>query len=216
MSSKTTALFAFAMGACGLGACGGSSSSLEVKTDPDTTGMDASVPASDDSGANDHGATDATVDPDTDAEDRDVAASFDSGSIPTDAPSGSGDAQSDAPEGTPDASATTDTGAPDAEAGASPRTDASTEAGTGSPCTPDAGCDSGEVCAYLIADACAAVGTCVMRPAPGLCGAIVLETACGCDGSAVHWDGGCSPSLPDGYAPAPVRHTGTCSPAATP
>lgn len=74
-----------------------------------------------------------------------------------------------------------------------------------------AGCEQGEVCAYLIADACGAAGACVAPPTPSPCSAIVLEMACGCDGSAVHWNGGCAPALPDGYAPSPVTHTGACN-----
>jgi hypothetical protein len=73
------------------------------------------------------------------------------------------------------------------------------------------GCGPREVCAYLIADACGAAGTCVAPPPQSTCNAIVLEMACGCDGHTVHWDGGCKPALPDGYAPAPVTHTGACN-----
>jgi hypothetical protein len=72
------------------------------------------------------------------------------------------------------------------------------------------GCGAHEVCAYLVADACGAAGSCVVPPPPSTCNAIVLETACGCDGHAVHWDGGCKPALPNGYAPAPVTHMGAC------
>jgi hypothetical protein len=73
------------------------------------------------------------------------------------------------------------------------------------------GCGAREVCAYLIADACGAAGTCVAPPPQSTCNAIVLEMGCGCDGHTVHWDGGCKPALPDGYAPAPVTHTGACN-----
>jgi hypothetical protein len=73
------------------------------------------------------------------------------------------------------------------------------------------GCGPRQFCAYLIADACGAAATCVTPPPQSTCNAIVLEMACGCDGHTVHWDGGCKPALPDGYAPAPVTHTGACN-----
>lgn len=84
--------------------------------------------------------------------------------------------------------------------------EASVGAGGGCP----NGCGPQEVCAYPIKDACMASGMCVAIPPPAMCQAIMLETACGCDGQAVQWAGGCQPLLPDGYAPSPVRHKGAC------
>jgi hypothetical protein len=71
-------------------------------------------------------------------------------------------------------------------------------------------CGPGTTCAYAIADGCNAVGTCVTKPAPSPCWAIVGAIACGCDGRLVEWEDGCMPDLPAGYAPAPVVHRGNC------
>jgi len=81
----------------------------------------------------------------------------------------------------------------------------------GLPCVKDTDCTgTGDRCGYLIADACSATGTCVTAPAGAPCGAIVSELGCGCDGTTVHWAGGCHPDFPDGYAPAALSHTGAC------
>jgi hypothetical protein len=141
----------------------------------------------------------------------------DSPSGPVEAqPEGAGDSavvdtgtEPDVP-GSSDASGRGDAYAPgdaSASSDASGSSDARSDAGVG--CSP--GCGPDKVCAYLVADACSAVGTCVTPPAPSPCDAIVLETACGCSGAAVHWEGGCKPDLPDGYAPAPVVHSGACN-----
>ena len=81
----------------------------------------------------------------------------------------------------------------------------------GAPCVVDSDCaGTGMRCGYLIAQACAATGTCVMTPPPLGCGAITLLSGCGCDGSAVHWTGGCRPQFPTGYAPAAISNMGAC------
>jgi hypothetical protein len=85
--------------------------------------------------------------------------------------------------------------------------EASADAAAGCP----KGCEPHKVCAYLIADGCRAAGTCVVQPPPAACQALMLEMACGCDGQMVQWVGGCQPDLPNGYAPAPVRHMGACN-----
>ena len=71
-------------------------------------------------------------------------------------------------------------------------------------------CGAGMTCAYPITDECSAVGTCVKIPAPTPCNAVSLLTGCGCDGRAVMWHGACQPDLPEGYAPMPIVHTGSC------
>jgi hypothetical protein len=90
--------------------------------------------------------------------------------------------------------------------GADPGIDAGTDAGT----TGCENCGAGMTCAYPIADECSAVGTCVKVPAPNPCNAVSLLTGCGCDGRAVMWHGACQPDLPEGYAPMPIVHTGSC------
>ncbi len=78
-------------------------------------------------------------------------------------------------------------------------------------CASDADCADGTVCAFAIAEACGATGACVEPPTPSPCGAVVQLEGCGCNGASVEWTGGCSPSLPSGYAPAPIAHTGACA-----
>jgi hypothetical protein len=81
--------------------------------------------------------------------------------------------------------------------------------------TSDAGsacgtCGAGMRCGYSIADGCSATPMCVTMPAGSPCGAILVEHGCGCDGTDVMWYGGCHPQYPNGYAPAPITHTGAC------
>jgi hypothetical protein len=103
------------------------------------------------------------------------------------------------------------TGVAGAAGGSSGGGDAGTEAGRDATTTTGCGtCGAGTTCAYLIADGCSAVGTCVAIPAPEPCNAVSLLTACGCDGRSVSWHGACQPDLPEGFAPAPVVHTGGC------
>jgi hypothetical protein len=85
----------------------------------------------------------------------------------------------------------------------------STDAGV--PCVVDTDCkETGLRCGYLIADACAATGTCVKTPAALPCGALIHQSGCGCHGTTVGWADGCRPEFPDGYAPAAISHTGSC------
>jgi hypothetical protein len=88
--------------------------------------------------------------------------------------------------------------------------DAAIEAGVDAGTTGCGSCGAGMACAYAIADGCTAVATCVAIPAGSPCNAISLLTGCGCDGSDVTWRGACHPDLPDGYAPAPIVHMGSC------
>jgi len=71
-------------------------------------------------------------------------------------------------------------------------------------------CPSGQECAYVIADGCTAVPTCVTIPTPTGCGTITFLTACGCDGTSVMWRIGCHAQYPSGYAPTPIAHAGAC------
>jgi hypothetical protein len=88
--------------------------------------------------------------------------------------------------------------------------DAGTEAGRDTGTTGCVSCRAGTTCAYPIADGCSAVGTCVTIPAGSPCNAVSLLAGCGCDGRDVSWHGACHPDLPNGYAPAPIVHTGYC------
>jgi len=87
---------------------------------------------------------------------------------------------------------------------------APSETGAPASCMRDTDCTSGHVCAFPIAAGCAANGSCVPRPTALPCNAISLETACGCDGTTVHWTGGCAPTYPMGDAPAPIRSMQAC------
>jgi hypothetical protein len=95
-------------------------------------------------------------------------------------------------------------------AGGSSGADASIDAATDAGTTCCENCGAGMTCAYPIADECTAVGACVKIPAPTPCNAVSLLTGCGCDGRAVMWHGACQPDLPEGYAPMPIVHTGSC------
>jgi hypothetical protein len=77
-------------------------------------------------------------------------------------------------------------------------------------CSPQSKCPNNMVCGYSIVQGCSALGTCLLRPTPLPCNAIVELAACGCDGKTINWSGGCSPSMPDGFAPAPAVHNGVC------
>jgi hypothetical protein len=207
MRSATAAILGLAMWT----ACGGAPSSSLEDNGGSPDGADSPSAAADsgvDGAAGSDAADDVTA--------RSDSAAADSPSGPIEAqPEGADDSavadtgtEPDAP-GSSDASGQADARASGDASGSSDAagsTDARSEAGVG--CSP--GCGPDKVCAYLVADACSAVGTCVTPPTPSMCDAIVLESACGCDGSTVHWDGGCKPDLPDGYAPAPVVHSGAC------
>jgi hypothetical protein len=88
--------------------------------------------------------------------------------------------------------------------------DAGAEAGRDAAPTSCGSCGTGKTCAYAIADGCSAVGTCVSIPPVAACDAVTTLTGCGCDGRTVTWHGGCHADLPNGYAPAPIVHTGSC------
>jgi len=77
-------------------------------------------------------------------------------------------------------------------------------------CSPQSECPNDMVCGFSIVQGCSALGACLLRPTPSPCNAIIQLSACGCDGKTIGWTGGCSPSLPDGFAPAPVVHNGAC------
>jgi hypothetical protein len=97
-----------------------------------------------------------------------------------------------------------------AAGGGGNQVDSGVEAGRDAGATSCVSCSAGKTCAYAIADGCSAVGTCVTMPVGQLCNAITTLLGCGCDGRTVMWRGPCRPDLPDGYAPAPVVHTGSC------
>jgi hypothetical protein len=88
--------------------------------------------------------------------------------------------------------------------------DAGSEAGRDAGATSCGSCGAGKTCAYSIADGCSAIGTCVTVPAGLPCNSVSTLLGCGCDGRTVMWKGPCRPDLPDGYAPAPIVHTGSC------
>jgi hypothetical protein len=73
------------------------------------------------------------------------------------------------------------------------------------PCTSEKDCPVELVCAFPIAQGCAAQGVCLMRGA--MCN-MPSQIGCACDGQDVAY-GTCS-GLPNGYAPAPLLHDGLC------
>jgi hypothetical protein len=76
----------------------------------------------------------------------------------------------------------------------------------GASCSTDTDCGTGKMCAFKIADACSATGTCLVRPAPGpQCAA--FSPACTCTDQIINVI--CT-MYPDGYASQPVAHRGTC------
>jgi hypothetical protein len=77
-------------------------------------------------------------------------------------------------------------------------------------CSPQSKCPNNMVCGFSIVQGCSALGACHLRPTPLPCNAIIEVAACGCDGKTINWTSGCSPSMPDGFAPAPVVHSGAC------
>jgi hypothetical protein len=109
------------------------------------------------------------------------------------------------PDGGGDAGNTSDVAA----TGGSPGTDGAMADARGS-CSPQSKCPNNMVCGYAIVQGCSALGTCLLRPTPLPCNAIAELAACGCDGKTINWTGGCSPSMPDGFAPAPAVHNGGC------
>jgi hypothetical protein len=72
-------------------------------------------------------------------------------------------------------------------------------------CAVDADCGAGKSCAFKIADACAARGTCVEVSNGPQCKA--LQLACGCDNVSVNV--ACT-GYPSGYAARPIAHDGPC------
>ena len=166
------------------------SSSVNTPVDA-TTGATSNPPVDATTGTTSNPPVDATTGTTSDAGATDSPAA----SVDTDSPAAS--VETDSALTTGDADETSDATGSNKAA----------DAGGGCP----KGCGPREVCAYLIADACGAAATCVTPPPQSTCNAVVLEMACGCDGHTVHWDGGCKPALPDGYAPAPVTHTGACN-----
>jgi hypothetical protein len=78
--------------------------------------------------------------------------------------------------------------------------------GDGAPCTTNAACASGETCAYLEADGCRALGSCVTRKGP-LCNLFIA--GCACDGTGIDISG-CD-GLPSGYVAKPFAHSGACN-----
>ena len=76
----------------------------------------------------------------------------------------------------------------------------------GASCATDTDCGSGKMCAFKIADACSATGTCLVRPAPGPeCAA--FSPACTCSDQIINVI--CT-QYPDGYASQPVAYRGAC------
>jgi hypothetical protein len=71
-------------------------------------------------------------------------------------------------------------------------------------CKSDADCAAGSLCGFAIADACSATGQCIVSSMV-LCNA--ASPGCACDGTEVNIV--CN-GLPNGYAPAPLLHTGRC------
>jgi hypothetical protein len=89
------------------------------------------------------------------------------------------------------------------------------EDGCGGPidihCTTNDQCPEGSTCEYFVAEECNATGMCVASAAgAATCGAITTVEACGCDGKDVTWQGGCG-GIPEGSAPFPVAHIGSCA-----
>jgi hypothetical protein len=84
------------------------------------------------------------------------------------------------------------------------------DAGTG--CTSDSDCPSTDLCGFLIADGCTAIGSCVTGTRSGpVC--LVDEPGCTCDGGTINL--ACN-GYPVGYASAPVAHSGLCTSAGSP
>jgi hypothetical protein len=77
--------------------------------------------------------------------------------------------------------------------------------GGGSPCSASAPCGVGFQCGYPTKNACSAAGTCFVDPGVHC---ELFSPGCACDGTTVNI--GCT-GLPDGYAPAPLVHTGECT-----
>ncbi len=77
--------------------------------------------------------------------------------------------------------------------------------GSGSTCSTDSDCPSGEGCAYEESEACSAKGKCVTE-AQVVCEA--YSAGCACDGTTINV--GCTP-YPAGYSSKPLAHTGACS-----
>jgi hypothetical protein len=76
----------------------------------------------------------------------------------------------------------------------------------GATCSTDADCGSASMCAFKIADRCAAVGICLTRPSPGpTCNAISL--ACTCSNKDINV--ACT-MYPSGYASQPVAQLSAC------
>jgi hypothetical protein len=76
----------------------------------------------------------------------------------------------------------------------------------GATCSTDADCGSGMMCAFKIADGCAAVGSCLTRPSPGpTCNATSL--ACTCSNQEINV--ACT-IYPSGYASQPVAQLAAC------
>ena len=76
----------------------------------------------------------------------------------------------------------------------------------GASCATDTDCGTGKMCAFKIADACSATGTCLVSPAPGpVCAA--YSPACTCSNQVINVI--CT-QYPDGYASQPVAYRGTC------
>jgi hypothetical protein len=77
-------------------------------------------------------------------------------------------------------------------------------------CTTDEQCPTGSRCGFYESDACGATGMCeVVSAASESCSAQDV-VGCGCDGADVTWQSGCS-GLPEGSAPAPISHMGSCT-----
>jgi hypothetical protein len=76
----------------------------------------------------------------------------------------------------------------------------------GGTCATDNDCAATQMCAFKIADACSATGSCIARPASGpACQA--FSPACTCSDQIINV--ACTP-YPDGYASQPVAYRGTC------
>ena len=76
----------------------------------------------------------------------------------------------------------------------------------GATCSTGSDCGSGMMCAFKIADRCAAVGICLPRPSPGpTCSAISLD--CTCSNQEINV--ACT-IYPSGYASQPVAQLASC------
>ncbi len=76
-------------------------------------------------------------------------------------------------------------------------------------CLTDSDCGSGEVCGYAESAACSAKGQCFPSTV-GIDDCPVDIGGCACDGTSVIATG-CAAGLPQGYAPRPLVHAGSCS-----